>query len=154
MRNAAVAMVVSLVVVLAGASALAGTQPIKVFVPGSPPEPLVIDGSQPCYVAHGWVELESDVPDGVKPRDYLIENISLEIRIDDALIEPVNVVVRRLPVACSEYDEDAWRIAWTYRFPPRFFLGGTYTFTGTWHFPGEPPGGWSRSRDVIVVYDE
>lgn len=148
MKRVGVFTIATWIVLAIGLAVLGGTQEIKLF--GS--EPLVIDGSKPCYLAHGWLSLESQIPEGVKPRDYLIEDHGFQLLIDEELMSPTNFVVRKVPESQSEQEEDAWRITWYYRFPPRFFAAGTYTFVGIWYFPGGPPEGMAMSRDVIVEY--
>jgi hypothetical protein len=148
MKRVGLFVVAACVILAIGLSAVGGTQVIKLF--GS--TPLEIDGSQPCYLAHGWLELDSNLPEGVKPRDYLIENITFELLINTDTISPNNYVVQRVPESQNTYDEGAWRITWYYRFPPRDFADATYQFVGIWHYPGGPSEGLSFSRDVTVIY--
>jgi len=142
-RACLIAMVVSFLIVLSIAG-LGNNQQIKLF--GQ--EPLEIDGSNPCYVAHGWTELDSDLPEGQIPREYLIENYFFELLIDGVPIAPTNFTVQRVPEARNPYGEGVWTIIWFFRFKPNYFSEGDHEFQGIWYIPDA----WELTRTINVIY--
>lgn len=146
MKRAQAIVVAGLLVMALGVAGLGATQQIKLF--GQ--LPLEIDGSQPCYVAHGWVELDSDLPEGQTPREYLIENFLFELLVDGVFVSPTNFVVRRRPEATNPYGEGAWTILWYFRFKANYFSEGEHEFHGIWYIP-EP---WERQRTIVIVYPD
>lgn len=148
MKRAQAIVVAGLLVMALGVAGLGATQQIKLF---NQAVPLEIDGSQPCFVAHGWTELDSDLPEGQTPREYLIENFLFELEVDDSFVAPTNFVVRRLPEARNPYGEGAWTILWYFRFKANYFSEGEHEFHGIWH---HIPGPWERQRTIVVVYPD
>lgn len=142
-RACLIAMAVFLVLALSVVG-LGKTQQIKLF--GQ--EPLEIDGSNPCYVAHGWTELDSDIPEGQIPREYLIENYLFELEVDGSPVSPTNFTVQRVPEARNPHGEGVWTIIWYFRFPPNYFSEGEHEFHGLWYIPEL----WEQTRTIIATY--
>lgn len=144
MKRVGLAIMVGLLVLALGVVGIGKTQQIKLF--GE--EMLTIDGSRPCYVAHGWTQLDSDLPEGQIPREYLIENYLFELVVDGSPVSPTNFTVRRVPEARNDYGEGVWTIVWYFRFPPNYFSEEVHEFYGVWYIPGP----WERTRMVNVTY--
>jgi len=128
MRMRKILAVIVGIVALASALGVAANQQIDL---SGEDHTTHIDGSQPSFVAHGWIE-SKEIWQSMGYRNYRSyihgEGIEFLLKVDDEYLEPTNLAIRFLPK-----DPDwgpVWRAFWYYRFKPNEFSEGTHKFEG------------------------
>jgi hypothetical protein len=153
----AMKMVACVVIVCALAlGAAGGTQKIT-LASAFEPYTTSIDGSQPSYVQHGFLEVPAEGEKPKEMRDKLLEQYAFYLEIDGEWIQPTSVTVTKAPPSRNNYGVDGWRLSSTFRLPASSLSEGVHTFTGIWIGPDpEDTDSWTvllrRDREIEVVY--
>ena len=128
MRMRRIAAVIIAIVALASALGVAASQQISLLGASHTTE---IDGSQPSFVSHGWLEYK-DVWQSMGYKTYRSyidgEGIEFLLEVDGVLLDPTNRVIRFLPK--HPVYGAIWSAKWIYRFAPNEFSEGWHTFEG------------------------
>jgi hypothetical protein len=141
MKTTVTALLVAASIAVVG---LAGTQQIS-YVSYDPyphwVDYLEIDGSQPCYLRHGFFVGETRLTDaGLSPREYARDYLSFDLWIDGVWVRPASVVAFRDAEKSRQVGEACWAVLYTYRFRPGTFAAGQeFELLAVWEstYPGD-----------------